>query len=375
MAERLKDRFFQRAFFARLAAEIGVVYPPFDGKRFQALVFDPAWPRLELKARMRHATEALGRTLPTDYREALRILLDVERHFDGFDHLLFADFVERYGVDDPEASLPALERFTRTSAEFAIRPFIRRDSERTLARMLVWASHPDERVRRLASEGCRPRLPWGTALAELKDNPSPILPILERLKDDPSESVRRSVANNLGDIAKDHPELAVSIGARWISESADRAPLVKHALRDLLKKGHTGALRLFGVGGGARVAVESLRVIPTRVHLGGTATLSIVLRSTASRPQSLRLEYALTYARPGGRTGRKVFKISDVTMEAGASLDVTRRLNFTDRTTRSHHAGPHLATLVVNGQEAATARFSLVSPAPARGAARRRTRR
>ena len=360
MADRLKDQFFQHPFFQRLASEITKVDPAFDRARFFELVFSPEWEQLALKARMRHASEALGQTLPADFRTALRILLAVESSFSGFDHLLFADFVERFGVDDWEASLPALEVLNRTSAEFAVRPFIRRYPDRTLAQLLAWTSHPDPHVRRLSSEGCRPRLPWGTALEELKADPSPILPILERLKDDPAEGVRRSVANNLGDIAKDHPDLAVSIGARWIAESKDRAPLVKHALRDLLKKGHRGALGLVGVPRSAAVVIDRIAVVPKRVPLGGTATLRITGRSTARKAQRVRLEYAITYARPGGRTGRKVFQIADLDLAAGARLDLARKLNFADRSIRQHYAGPHVATLIVNGREAGSARFSLV---------------
>ncbi|MDO8834770.1 MAG: hypothetical protein Q7V01_04205, partial [Vicinamibacterales bacterium] len=345
---------------------IGAYDPSFERARFFARLDDGTWDALELKGRMRHAAEALGETLPRDYERALAILLAVESRFSGFDHLLFADFVERYGVDHFETSMAALEVLTRTSAEFAVRPFVRRYPERAFARMLAWTRHSSEHVRRLASEGCRPRLPWGTALGELKRDPSPILPILEQLKDDPSEYVRRSVANNLGDIAKDHPDLAVDIARRWMEQSAARRPLVKHALRDLLKKGHPRGLKLFGVGGLASVAVERLAVVPARVPLGGTAALHVALRSTGRVRQRLRLEYAVTYARPGGRTGRKVFQIGESELAAGATLTLSRRLSFADRTIRTHHPGAHTVTFVVNGKAMQNAVFRLVR-ARARG--------
>jgi 3-methyladenine DNA glycosylase AlkC len=372
MAKRLKDQFFQRSFLERLADEIGAVHPPFDRKRFIALVYDKTWSGLELKARMRHVSEALGRTLPPDYREAVGILLDVERHFAGFDHLVFADFVERFGVGDFEPSMKALEVFTRTSAEFAVRPFIRKDQDRAMAQMLAWASHDSEKVRRLASEGCRPRLPWGTALEELKRDPAPILPILERLKDDPSEHVRRSVANNLGDIAKDHPDLAVDVAARWIEESAARATWVKHALRGLLKKGNRRALGLFGIAASAGVASARVTVSPSHVALGGKARLRVLLQSNRRTPQHLRIEYAITYARPGGRTARKVFKVADIELAPGATADLGRSLNFADRTVRTHHPGRHVATLIVNGRPMAEARFTLTGAAGARPSPRSR---
>ncbi len=363
MAEPLKNRFLQRPFFDRLAAEILAVYPAFDRARFFRLVFNKDRETLELMGRLRQASEALGATLPADYPAALAILLAVEQHFDGFDHLVFAGFVGRFGVDDLDASMSALETLTRTSGEFAVRPIIRRHPDAALARLRAWTTHPSDHVRRLASEGSRPRLPWGEALDPLIRDPEPILPILEALKDDPSEYVRRSVSNSLGDIGKDHPDLAVAIGARWMAESPARTPLVRHALRTLLKRGHRRALDLFGVGAAPAVVVERLAVRPARVALGGAATLDVALRSTRRQAQTLRLEYAIDYARPGGRSGRKVFKIAEVSLAPRAGLELTRKLSFVDRSVRTHHAGPHAVTLIANGRAMGTARFSLVAAA------------
>ena len=363
MADRLKDLFFQRSFLERLAGAIVDVQPAFDRARFLRLVLDARWPALELKDRMHQTADALGATLPASYRDALRILLTVEERFTGFDHLVFSDFVERFGVDDPDASLPALERFTRTSAEFAIRPFIERYPERTLAQMCAWAESPDANVRRLASEGCRPRLPWGRRIPALQRDPSPILPILERLRDDDSEYVRRSVANNLGDVAKDHLDLVLELAERWLAESPARAPLLEHALRAPLKAGNRRALALFGHGERARLDVVALEVRPRRVPLGGRAELRVTLRSTGRRAQTLRLEYELAYARPGGRTARKVFRIAKAALGPGEELELVRRLDFRDRSTRTHHRGRHALTLCVNGERVRTVTFELVAAA------------
>ena len=360
MAERLKDQFFQRPFFDALSRRLKRAHPSFGSRRFFRLLYDQEWEDRELKARMRHASEALGRTLPDDYRKAVGILLRVEKHFDGFDHLLFSDFVERFGVDDYDASIPALEVFTRSSAEFAIRPFIRRYPKKTMAQMRRWARHRDEKVRRLASEGCRPRLPWGTALEELKRDPSPILPILEILKDDPSETVTRSVANNLNDISRDHPGVALDLAEGWLKESSSRRPLLKHALRGLLKQGDPRALSLFDIETGARVRVTKLLVKPRRVPVGGRCVLTAAVVSDERSRRTIRLEYAITYARPGGRTGKKVFQLREVELDPGERLELTRNLSFADRSTRKHHPGPHTLALVVNGQRKRTVRFSLV---------------
>jgi hypothetical protein len=216
-------------------------------------------------------------------------------------------------------------------------------------------------VRRLASEGCRPRLPWGAALEEFKRDPSPILPILEELKDDPSETVRRSVANNLNDISKDHPERALQIGRRWVKESKGRAPLVKHALRGLLKKGDRGAIEMLSLDADAKVKVTKVEVTPARIPLGGRGSLLAELRSTSGSPQKLRLEYVLDFARPGDRTARKVFQIREVELLPGQRLEIARKLDFSDRSTRKHHPGEHALTLVVNGRRTRTARFRLVA--------------
>ena len=361
MAERLKDQFFQRPFFDALARSLKQAYPAFDSRCFFRLLYDDEWENRELKARMRHASEILGQTLPSEYRRALRILLKVERHFDGFDHLLFADFVERFGVDDYEASIPALETFTRSTAEFAIRPFIRKYPKRTMTQMLRWAKHRDEKVRRLASEGSRPRLPWGTALEEFKRDPGPILPILEALKDDPSETVTRSVANNLNDIARDHPDVAFEVAERWLKASPSRKPLLKHALRGLLKKGDPRALALFDLETGARVRVTKLKVTPRRVPLGGSCALEVAGASEETSTRAVRLEYVMTYARPGGRTGQKVFQLREAELAPGEKLELTRKLSFADRSTRKHYPGRHTLTLVVNGERKRVVSFSLVA--------------
>jgi len=366
MADRLKDQFFQRPFFETLARELAAVHPAFDQGRFLRLIYDDGWEQRELKARMRHAAEVLEKTLPPDYRQALGLLMRVEGRFSGFDHLVFADFVERFGVSDYEASIPALERLTRTTAEFAIRPFIRKYPERTMRQMLAWAKSGDEKLRRLASEGCRPRLPWGDALQAFKKDPTPILPILEALKDDPSEMVRRSVANNLNDISKDHPERALEIAAGWLKQKKSRAPLVKHALRGLLKKGDRRAISLFALDSEAKVKVAAVEVTPRRIPLGGRGSLRAELVSTGRAPQKLRLEYEMGFARPGGRWATKVFQIREVELAPRQRLSLTRKLDFSDRTTRKHHPGEHTATLVVNGRRTTTARFSLVRPAPAK---------
>ena len=203
MPEKLKDMFFTRESINHLADTLKKYHPQFDKTNFIELVFDDSFDSLELKQKMRHTTECMYETLPKSYKEALDILKKVIPHIKGFEAMSFPDYVEMYGMDDWALSPPALGFLTKyPSSEFAIRPFLDKNPDKVMAFMLKWADDEDEKVRRFASEGCRPRLPWTIALPKFKNDPSPIIPILEKLKDDDSEFVRRSVANNLNDISK-----------------------------------------------------------------------------------------------------------------------------------------------------------------------------
>ena len=271
MAEILKDR-YDTAYVARLAQVIQKIRPAFPEARFQERVFDDHWADRELKARMGHLAECLGAFLPKP-PAAYAVLKEAAPSFDGFEAMFFPEFVALFGLEEWGSAMDALAWFTRySSSEFAIRPFILRYPEKTMARMAAWARHENKHVRRLASEGCRPRLPWAMALPAFKRDPGPILPILESLKDDPEDYVRRSVANNLNDISKDHPELVLDLAEKW--SNADRAWLLKHACRTLLKAGHPRALELFGFGGTMRCTVEHLTVTPDVLRIGDGASFS-----------------------------------------------------------------------------------------------------
>ncbi|MBN2469582.1 MAG: DNA alkylation repair protein [Anaerolineae bacterium] len=361
MPDALKDSQYDDVFFDTLIAAIQRAYPAFDAAAFRARVFDSTWDDLALKARMRHVTQALRATLPEDYRAALDILRDAARHttFAHFGAMSLPDFVEQYGLDDWEASLPALEQFTQQiSGEFAVRPFILQDPPRMMARMLDWAGHPNEHVRRLASEGCRPRLPWGMALPVFKADPGPILPVLERLKEDPSEYVRRSVANNLNDIAKDNPQVVLDVLRDWRSiDTPEMAALIKHALRTLVKQGDPAALALLGYGHDAAVAVRDLRVTPAVVPEGGDLSFSFDVISEGDAPQRLVIDYVLHLKRANGEQTPKVFKLAERTLQPGEVASLTRRFSFRPVTTRRYYPGEHGLEIQINGQSCARVDF------------------
>lgn len=333
----------------------------FDREEFLARVFDADWPDRELKQRIRHITVVLHDLLPRDYRAALHILRRVMPRLEGIVAWVVTDYVEVYGLGDWEASIAALEEFTaRMSAEFAIRPFIVRYPERTMAQMLAWTQHESPDVRRLASEGCRPRLPWGIRLPALQADPSPILPILELLKLDPSESVRRSVANNLNDIAKDNPDVVLDLLRGWQAGASDEVLwITRHALRTLVKQGHPAALALLGYGGAEQIAVHNLAVRPQSIHIGDTITLSFEIESRASKPLNLMIDYTVYHRRADGKLSPKVFKLTKKVIEPGQVLPIEKRHSFARVTTRKYYAGTHAIEPKINGKRFGRAAFVL----------------
>ncbi|CAM3751640.1 DNA alkylation repair protein [Cohnella lubricantis] len=355
MAEPLKFM-YDEAFINGFAQRVCSSWVPFDGARFRELVFGPGWDELELKGRMRRISESLRETLPESYAEALAVLESIAEECRGFPYLFFPDFVERYGLDDWARSIGALERFTQlSSAEFAVRPFIKRDTKRMMDQMLAWTKHPNEHVRRLASEGCRPRLPWAEALPAFKRDPSPILPILEALKADPSEYVRRSVANNLNDISKDHPDLVLELAARWHGADPLTDGMLRHGCRSLIRaSAHPAALGLFGLKPPEGVVVAEWEATPSEVEAGGEAEVRYAVRLPEGEAAfKLRLELAVYYPRSGGKTYRKLFKLSERSGTGGELVKGARRLSFADLSTRKHAPGEHRLALVANGAEVA----------------------
>ncbi len=360
MAERLKDIFFAPAFLKKLATGLRQVYPRFDQNIFFNSINDGAWEARELLERMHHIAACLQQMLPQPYSRALEILQRVAPQFQGFEALVFPDYVEQYGLHDWDLSLPALGFFTQFgSSEFAVRPFLREDPERVMAYMKQWAEDANPLVRRLASEGCRPRLPWAMALPAFKKDPRPILPILEKLKDDEAETVRRSVANNLNDISKDHPELMLEICERWYGRSERTDWIVKHACRSLLKAKHKSALRLFGFGEARQVRVNNLKLAKKRIAIGEELYFLFDLKVSGEKECKVRAEYTIDFLKAHGGTSTKVFQLTEKSYAPGVYA-MSRRYSTADKTTRKHYPGKHRLAIVVNGKEQAEVWFELL---------------
>ena len=345
----LKDIFFSEDFIVRLAGDLAAVCPDFERDAFLDCALSEGLSDMALKEKMHHVTVCLHDVLPEEYAETLRLLLAVAPNYPTFDGMVFSDYVGRYGLHDWDLSLPALRELTRyVSAELAIRPFLRHDHRRAMPTLYEWASDADPAVRRLASEGSRPRLPWGMALPAFKRDPSPVLPILERLKDDPSEDVRRSVANNLNDIAKDNPDIVLDLAGRWIGTSEEVDRLVKHACRTLLKAGDVRAMRLFGFADPAAVRVSDLAVRPPDPRIGEDIQFSYTLEVQGTEALLLRLEYIMTFARARGKQSSKVFHHREGEFQPG-SHTIRKKHSFRDLSTRNHYPGEHRIEIVING--------------------------
>lgn len=357
MAEPLKNSFGPDV-PKRIGVMIHAVHPVFPLDDFIAYCLD-GYEELELTSRARRISEALARYLPSEPVEAMAVLVaslgpKLERleGMEPFIYLPHVFFVAEHGVDHLEESLEAQYELTqRFTAEFSIRAFIDRYPEETLARLREWASDPSMHVRRLVSEGTRPRLPWAPRLRRFQEDPRPAIELLELLKDDPEEYVRRSVANNLNDIAKDHPDLVVQVCRRWWEgASRERKRMVTHALRTLVKQGHPDALELLGFRADTPVTVENLVVAPDQAKIGEKVIVEAVVRNDADANHQVLVDLRMHFVRANGSTTPKVFKGASFRLAPGEEGRVRKTVSLAQHTTRTHHPGQHRVEVLVNGK-------------------------
>ncbi|ASI36934.1 MULTISPECIES: DNA alkylation repair protein [unclassified Exiguobacterium] len=323
-----------------------------DAPRLQQDIKQADWEELAFKQRVRRISTSLGSYVPREFDGAATTLERLAPEFTGLAGIVFPDYIELYG-DDWDRSLLALERLTPYStAEFAVRRFLLSDQDRYLQQALLWSTSDDEHVRRLASEGTRPRLPWGQAIPALIADPRPVLPLLDRLLTDDSLYVRKSVANHLNDITKTHPELVIE-RLDQLGNNPQTDWVLRHASRTLLKQGHPDVLKAFGLVTRGTVTVDDLTVTPS-LPIGGELSFTFSLATT--EPQVLRIEYAIDYFKKR-KTSRKVFRISERLVRERETF--TKRQSFRNLTTRVHYPGTHRVTILINGQAYATATFDV----------------
>jgi len=366
MPEPFKN-LFNKEYFENFTEIAGNYIPSFDKKKFIDQIFDDNWDERALKERARHTSTVLHTHLSGNYKEDVELIFRIIDHISespslkpGIEAMFFADYLECFGLDHYDISIHAMERMTCFfSCEFAIRPYIIRYPQRTLSRMLQWSQNPHEQIRRLSSEGCRPRLPWGIAIPFLKKDPSPIIPILENLKNDESETVQRSVANNLNDISKDHPERVLALVREWKGKSKITDWIVKHGSRTLLKQGHPEAMALFGFLRADHIQISDFQIARKEIRIGEELEFTAVITNHEIKECNIRLEYAIGFLLSNNRYGQKVFKISESIYKAGMERKIVRKHSFRPISTRRYYAGIHQIRLIVNGVEKPPLEFIL----------------
>ncbi|MCP4316161.1 MAG: DNA alkylation repair protein [Hyphomicrobiales bacterium] len=375
MAEPFKN-VFNPDLIAAMGRHFAMQSPDFDADRFAALATG-GLEALEFKQRSNQIVDALEACLPNDFRSASGILTGalhpeddvdlsdqtVDEHgIRGWGIIPMSDYVARAGLDDFDFSMDVLKEMTkRSSAEFAVRPFLKADPDRAMRHVLKWSRDSNFHVRRLASEGIRPRLPWGMRLGMFVDDPSPVLPVLENLRDDPEEFVRRSVANNLNDIAKDHPDIVSGIARNWLAgdPGRNRGRLVRHACRTLIKSGHRPTLEALGYGPPA-VTLEALDLDRDTVQFGDAIRFSADIRSASDDAQELVVDYVVHHQKANGTTTPKVFKWTTMRLAGGENKRLEKKHAFRPITTRVYYGGQHIIEIQANGQSLGQRAFTLV---------------
>ncbi|NKB54039.1 MAG: DNA alkylation repair protein [Rhizobiaceae bacterium] len=374
MPEPFKNA-FNPEMIAQMGDHLGNASAAFDVDAFVAQACD-GLENLELKQRSNQIRNALVQTLPSDHRRACKVMIDALHPVDngqlgdmsmdqigirGWPIMPMAEVVTERGLKDFDFSLDVLaEMTTRFSAEFAIRPFFNNDWRAALDKALIWALSDNFHVRRLASEGSRPRLPWGLQIPQFVADPAPLLPLLESLKNDPEEYVRRSVANNINDIAKDHPDFVADLAARWMRDAdKNTTRMVRHACRTLIKKGHAPTLSALGYSK-PKICIDGFNIKTPKVKLGNSLEFAVDLTSMSNADQPLVVDFAIHYQRANGQLSPKVYKWKALDLKAGQSLSMAKKQSIRQITTRVFYAGTHGLEIQINGEKVAEGSFELV---------------
>lgn len=368
MAEPLKNSFGPDV-PERIGSMIAAVHPAFDRAAFVTLALD-GFDALELTPRARQIARALARYLPADFAQAAPLLKaslgpltdsDELTGMETFIYLPHVFYVADHGLDHFDAAMDLQYELTqRFTAEFSIRAYIQRHPERTLTTLRRWAADPSPHVRRLVSEGTRPRLPWASRLPEFQRDPTPVIELLELLKDDPALYVRRSVANNLNDIGKDNPDALVETCRRWWTDATpEREWLIRHALRSTIRRGDPGALGIVGAGDATGLTVTASSVAPAEPAIGDSVTVTVTVINESPATRVVMLDLRVHFVKADGRPSPKVFKGASFDLAPGAEREVRKRISLKQHTTRTHYPGRHEVEVIVNGATSPIGGFDL----------------
>ncbi len=363
----IKD-IYSITFYENFSKALAEVHPTFDKQKFIDTIYEGDFTQKEWKDRMKHTTVVLHQFMPENFSEAVLLInkiienLKKNKFTEGnLAFIFFGDYIEMYGLDDFKTLAKAFVSITQfISCEFAVRPFIIKYKEKMIVEMVHWSLHEDHHVRRLASEGSRPRLPWAMAIPFLKKDPTSILSILENLKKDSSEYVRRSVANSLNDIAKDNAQTVLEVAKKWRGISKETDSIIKHGCRTLLKQGHPEILSHYGLES-TNIALSSFEIKTPIVQIGTYLQFHFQLNNKNNEAKTVRLEYSIHYKKAKGHLSKKVFKISEKSYLPNQFITIERNQSFKIITTRIFHTGIHQLSIIINGTESEALAFELIS--------------
>jgi 3-methyladenine DNA glycosylase AlkC len=368
MAEPLKNH-FGKDIPAYLAQQIHKIFPNFPTQNFLRDALH-TFNDLELLARGKHLAKTLHQYLPSHYPTALKILLEsihvpsqrnTTSNIASFYYLPHTDFIRLYGLDHPHESLHAMQILTpHFTAEFCIRPYLIHHLKITLQYLNEWVKDPDPHLRRLVSEGTRPRLPWAPRLPYFQQNPTAPLKLLNQIKDDPSLYVRKSVANHLNDIGKDHPDQLIKTCQAWSKNTTPhRQWIIRHALRNLIKQGHPQALALIGYYTHTPIQISKSQISPKKISLGQTIQFTFTLTNPTPKPQKNLIDYIIYYKKANQQNTPKVFKLKEIIIPPNTDIQISKAISFIPLTTRKYHIGQHSISLLLNGVEHQMGHFTL----------------
>ena len=376
MAEPFKN-LVNKKMVEGMAAHFQHQWSKFDVKGFVATATKHL-DQLELKARTERIADTMIKYLPADFEKAGKIILaslgsPLDKTISsntidtnglvGWAVMPLTHYVGLRGHDHFDLSMTLFKEMTkRASSEFGIRFFLLKSPEKTLSVLKTWTTDPNQHVRRLVSEGIRPRLPWATNLPLFIKDPLPVIDLLEQLKDDNEEYVRRSVANNLNDIAKDHPEIVSEIAAQWIKgASPERKKLIHHACRTLIKNGHTKTLEVLGFQP-PNIKKTRIDILTPNVVFGHALQFTMSICSDSKQDQSLIIDYIIHHQKANDRTSPKIFKWRKTTLSAKKTLTLIKKHTIKKITTRVYYPGKHTVEVMINGVSVGKADFQLLMP-------------
>lgn len=340
----------------------------FNSSQFKQKVFDKEWKNRELKQRTHYIAKVLGEFLDKDYSRACIQLVNISKKIQEIDFtgedlglMFLPDYIQDFGSEDLQNSIYAIEEVTKVfSCEFAVRPLYQNFPEEMMTQTMKWTKHENHKVRRLASEGCRSKLPWAMAVPYLSENPQKVMKILEILAFDKSDWVRLSVSNNLNDISKDYPDIVLDFAKKNIGKSKEMDKLLKHALRTMLKKGNPKALELFGYKYSKKIQLKDFKFVDKKVKTGSNLEFSFSIENDSKKPEQVRLEYVVYYQKAKGSLAPKVYQIKEFEIKPSEIIKFERKRSFKEITTRKFHKGLHKIAIIINGKEFDALEFELI---------------